>query len=212
MPLTVYTPRWRDTLNRIFVGKRQGISDLVVLDDVFPTAALFDETQGEFHLGRGEYSWGAASLQVPGVGRNWNGWIINPAGSGNIVVIESIRVAGVAAGAGFLWAGGIASYPGGAVFPTPGPAKTDGRGQVIGNIAPAPPAVQTGYIDQVGGPPGRQIYAWAPVNTATIELLPEAADVVLAPGQAFTFGPDQPNLSWLYNAFGYDRAAEPSDS
>lgn len=208
MPITTYTPRWRDLLNRVFVGKRQGISDITVLDDVFPTFSLTDETQGEYHLSRGELLWGAGHTQAASVG-NYTKFQFRNLSADKITVLESIRISGCSLAS--VWhILTVGSVIGG--FTAAAINRTDLRGTSAGGgggIRESSDAVME-YLQDAVGPTytiAGQVYI--PATSGPVEMLTE--DMIIPPGKAVWVYGVTVNLGATIQATGYTRFTEPTD-
>lgn len=205
MPLQIFTPRWRDLLNRIFVSKRQSASELSVLDDVFPVASLYDETQGEFHLARGEVAWQGSAVTAAGAGVYSKVGIWNPPGSGHLVIIESAKSVTSAASLVYGFLAPQAISAGGAWYPIRADTRSIYQGAV--NAIAAPAAQGASYVD--GALSTGVLVAQAGAANTPTKLLTQ--DLILKPGWLFFVQSVTLNLDLRVSFSGYDRPAEPVD-
>lgn len=208
MPLQVYTPRWRDLINKLFVGKRQGIEDLVVLDDIFPMVSLVDETQGEFHRARGETLWGATQTILASAGNN-NKWLVENVIPETITIIESAQISGLS-GASLVTVYTMQSTPAVAGAPINsrdlrGGRTTGGGGVEVAGIRPT-----FGYTQDAVAPTFTIVGQHSiPASQGPMELLQD--DVILGAGQSLMIYMATANLGGTASFAGYTRTVEPSE-
>jgi hypothetical protein len=97
MPMEVWSPRWSQSLRRMFSTKTGGASVLTVLDDVLPVMPLADPAEVEAHYNRGEYVW-STGMNVVAAGvtqaQAFVGLAQSQGPSSGLMVLEKCTISG----------------------------------------------------------------------------------------------------------------------
>ena len=199
MTIEVYTPRFREALTKLFVGKGGRGGPLTVLDDVMPVYPLVDPEGTEQHYIRSEDLWMAGTL-LPLVGAQFGQVAIqNPVGSGAVVVLESFTMS---ASAATPYAVGLVQGTFGAINVQTYPA--DLRNQPNAMTIPAVNMAAQAVAPAFAGGAGLLVGNASPVQT-----LP--TPIVITPGWYVLAGLTTANLNLYWAASGYTRLVDPSE-
>jgi hypothetical protein len=192
MARSAQTPRFAEYVRRLF-GIR-GVMGQNVIDDVLPVLDLLS-IRPESYFGRGEFlvSWSvqgtSAAAQFP------THWILNPPGSGRIVVLSEVLVGtSAAAGGSFQWGtAALATIPGVA-------GSTNSDDDRIRNASAASRTTFESAVGALGAP--RRTYAGPASTGQRIPLLQ-----VIPPGIAWAIQVSGVAVELISHVKGYELPA-----
>jgi hypothetical protein len=200
MTIEVQVPRWKEFLSKVFAARGGRGGALAVLDDVLPVAAIYDPSALEFHFPRGERVWAIGQQSLSGAGVGPTVRLINPAGSQNLVCVESISVSGTSAA--MIVAVGVGAA--GAIG-----ATTVGNTDTRGAIAQAIPTADYNAIAPLVLP--QYIAHSLPIACNPTDMLGSDAVVILAPGWELKLTGSALLGSFYSTVVGYTRPMDLSE-
>jgi hypothetical protein len=206
MTIEVFTPRWKEQLSRLFVGRGGRGGPLTVLDDVMPTAPLVDAAEAELHRTRAEDLWSVAH-RVAAVALNQPVFYLdNGPNTGRLVVVEGIRVGDNSV------AGRVALRP---AIGFTGGTTSIWKGDFRANYGGTQSFCPLVNIAQVGSgtyawAPGQPEYAGAylPAQSMMIDLITPVRALVLPPNTGFLLYHEGVNSNLAVEVYGYTRPVE----
>jgi hypothetical protein len=212
MTIEVGHPRWRDQLLDLFgLGRAGGSGPLTVLDDVMPVVVLTDPSSPEATRARGEDFFSCFGSSAALAGNASGLQLLNPAGSGYLVVVQGLLVQSAVAGAYAVFLG--PSIVGGvSTFGTDGRDKNPGA-VVNGWKEPVPLFDLTAQAAQVAFAAGNAgaVADGAQILAANTIVQALHQPFIVPPGLSLWCQCNVLNQAVTVNAWGYSRLADPAE-